>query len=359
MKKIFKTSIDDLEILEHIIEYIDENYLKLILEQNLILRHHCNADNLKKYRFNREIVENKTIELCKKNIDLRGKILILWGKRLSNTTKCVENAEDVNVIIDKLKKKSSLEQVFEYCTVLWQKNDEKDNLAGDDLYELYKEKKGKEVLDKDINLEVEDKEEINMDIMSISLGECIQSITKAKSEQEDTKVQLLAKEKEVEELKSKLHLIIDNRELKKEIKVLARNISEIEKTFKEESNQLRKDISAYKKENESLKSGIEDIYKVVKQFKVDNIVKMLIENQNQINNSLKGSIIESVQKNNEAYLKIMEDRITERINEIEVVKVDNSETIVQVEPVGPSIQPSRGVTLQEQNFDELLDGLML
>ena len=342
MKKIFKTKIEDFEIIDIIIETLEDNALKQLINENAFLKHMCKKEDSKRFRFIRSIVEEKTKQLYKKDSTLRKRILSLWEIECMDENKFVDSIVSPDEIIDQGPEAGGLITGFKYCTVLWQKNNKEFNDFGDIMFKAYKLEKSKK------NKESIEGIDVNSDIMSLSLGECIQALMKSEKQIEEMKNNIDEKNKEIKELKNELSSVIDNRELKKEIKALTRSMNEMKGDFKDKNFKLITEIDEIKKENITLKKTINEICGALSNFNSSLIVKEIIENQNNINNSLKGTLVESTQRNIEMLLKEFEKKIDDKIK----INMTNSNKSIDINPRG---EVNNERSEEKINFEELLE----
>lgn len=312
MGKIFKTAVEDFEIIDIIIELLEDSDLKQLINENAFLKHMCKKDDSKRFRFVRNVAEEKIRQLYKKDTILRKKILLLWEVECNEQNKFINSIDSPEKIIDQEPELGGLVNGFKYCTILWQKNNKEFNDFGDRMFKEYKVQKSKK------NKQSIEGINMNNDIMSLSLGECIQALMKSEKEIKEMKANMEVKDKEIIDLKNELSSVIDNRELKKEIKVLTRSINEVKNDFKEKNLKLVDEINEVRKENIAFRKSINEISGVLGDFNSNLIIKEIIESQNNINNSLKGSIIESTQKNIELLFKEFEKKLNEKMKSSEV-----------------------------------------
>ena len=138
------------------------------------------------------------------------------------------------------------------------------------------------------------------------------------------------------------------KKLKKEIKALTRSINEVKNDLKEKNSRLIDEIDEVKKENIILSKAINEISGVLHNFNSNLIIKEIVERQNNINNSLKGNLIESMQKNLESLFKELEKKIDEKMKNIQTkdpITVDESGTVT------PTVKP----TEEKVDFEKLLE----
>ena len=342
MKKIFKTKIEDFEIIDIIIETLEDNKLKELINVNAFLKHMCKKEDSKRFRFVRSVAEEKIKQLYKKDSTLRKRILQLWDMECKEQNKFVDSIDSPVEIVNQEVELGGLINGFKYCTILWQKSDKDFNEFGDIMFKEYKVQKSKK------NKESIEGINMNNDIMSLSLGECIQALMKSEKEIEEMKGSIEDKDKEIKELKRELSSVIDNRELKKEIKALTRSINEVKNDLKEKNSRLIDEIDEVKKENIILSKAINEISGVLHNFNSNLIIKEIVERQNNINNSLKGNLIESMQKNLESLFKELEKKIDEQMKNIQTkdpITVDESGTVT------PTVKP----TEEKVDFEKLLE----
>ena len=318
MRKMFNTDIDDFEIIDLIIDNIGEDSLQMLVEENVLLKHKCKVGNCKKFKFNEKVVLEQTKILYRKDLKLRKSIMKLWNIRVKHENKKINSIKEINELKELIGNIKIFDCMFNYCTILWQKDDEEFNRYADELFEVYNEKKQSEEEDGKIEQVSFNftEGEVNVDekIISLSLGECIQTIASSKKEIEEKSLQLKKQEEEIKELKNSLGMVIDNRDLKKEIKSLTRKINEVQSNIKEENEKLKLDLLELKKENLELKKIISSIEKKINAYDSNMIVKQVTESQTNISNILKGGIVENLTKNIEGLFLNFEQKLKD-INE--------------------------------------------
>ncbi|MBX9184570.1 hypothetical protein [Clostridium sp. K04] len=348
MKKIFKTNIDDFEILDLIIEYFQDDNLRLIIDENPLLKFSCIPEGGKRFRFNRDVVEVKVKEFIRKDRKIRISLLKMWEKIVVNEIKEIDFILTTEDMYTKLSKGKTSKYIFRSCTILWQKNKLDLNKCGDKLYEIYKEKINSQ--NEEFNDSQAKIEEIGMnnDIMSLTLGECIQELVNAKKEIIELNEKVKEKENESQKLKSNLDSIIDNRDLKKEIKFLSKRINEVDLLIKEENEKLNTELCEIKKENVELRKKIEAIDKSISSINMNTLIKTLSESQNNFNNTLKGGLVEIIQKNMEIVLLGLEERLLKKLEEKDN-KYNNT----------PSIEVKEEGSDKDNNFNTLIESILL
>ena len=344
MKKIFITNIDDFEIFDLMIEYFQDDRLRLIIEKNPLLKFACIPTNGKRFRFNRDIVKEKVKEFVRKDKKIRISLLKVWEKTVVNQIKEIDLLSNTEDIHEKLSEGKTAEYIFKSCTILWQKSKLDLNKCGDKLYEIYKEKIN-EFNDSKVNIE---ETGMNNDIMSLTLGECIQDLVNAKKEIIDLNDKIKKKEEEAEKLKSNFNSIIDNRDLKKEIKLLSKKINEVDLRIKDENEKLNIEICELKKDNLELRKKLDTIDKNLSSINMNTLIKTLSESQNDFNNTLKGGLVEVIQKNMETVLLGLEERLFKKLEE-----KDNKHNKTS------SIQLKREVPNKDNDFNTLITSRLL
>lgn len=359
MAKIFNTNIEDFEIIDTIIDYLDDNDINDLIDSNIVLRFQFRPN---KKKIDRSIINQKIKQIYKKDITLKREIVNTWNFNIVSTQSEVRKAKDIDKYIQNIVDKNISLEIFENCTILWKESDKELNKRGDNLYEEYKrafEEESNEIMHLINGIEEEVSLEMDNDIMNTSIGEFIKKITTSTIELENLKKKLDDKEKENKELYKSLESVTNNKDLKKEIKILNKKLVEIQSEVINKNIILIKEINELKEENKNLINNIKNIIDFFNKFNVEDISKSLMKNiidvQTNMNNSLKGGIIESINKNIDNRFKNLEEKINNMANEKETIIAtpENKENEIK-HPITETYEEGTGLAKILEELDTIL-----
>lgn len=322
MAKIFNANIEEFEIIDKIVDYLDDNDINSLIDSNVVLRFQFRANKANKKKIDRSIIDKKIKQVYKKEITLKREIVKIWNFNIALTQSEIRKAKDIDKYIQSIIDENIPLEIFENCTILWKESDKELNKRGDNLYEEYKrafEEQSSEIMNSINEIEEEVSLEMDNNIMNTSISEFIKKVM----ELENLKRKLEDKEKENRELQKALESVTNNQDFKKEIKVLNKKLGEIQSEVINKNTILIKEINELKKENKELMNNIKNITNLLSKFNIEDISKVLIKNitdvQTNMNNSLKGGIIESINKNIDHSFKNLEEKINNMANEKETI----------------------------------------
>ena len=124
-KKIFKTSIEDNEIIKEILYKFTINDFEMLLENDLILKHRCKAENFRKTNSDKEKVRLKIVEFMKDSNKLKQKILDTFDLRSEVNEHVKEIKEKNKLSIDNILKEYK-DEILEFSVFLWRCNSTQD-----------------------------------------------------------------------------------------------------------------------------------------------------------------------------------------------------------------------------------------
>lgn len=325
MARIFNAKVEEFEIIDTIIEYLDDTDINRLIDSNIVLRFRFKANKANKKKLNRTITDEKIKQVYKNDITLKHEIIKTWSFNVSLTQSTMKKTKSVDKHIKEIVKDNIPLDMFEYCTILWKSSNEDLNKKGDYLYEEFKKALEVQYNKKsESSNEIEDWVDIEMDnnSMNTSISEFIQNVSAITAELQNVKKELEDKRAENKKLKESLEIVIDNRELKKEIKMLNKKLMEVQGEVGNKNSLLVKELNEVRKENQELEKEIKNITKSLSKFNIESLSKVLIKNiidaQTDINNSLKGGIIESVNKKIDNGLKSLEGKMNTIPKEIQI-----------------------------------------
>ena len=364
MAKIFNANIEEFEIIDTIVDYLDDNDINSLIDSNVVLRFQFRPNKANKKKIDRSIIDEKIKQVYKKDITLKREIVKRWNFNIASTQSEVRKAKDIDKYIQSIIDENIPLEIFENCTILWKESDKELNKRGDNLYEEYKrafEEESSEIMNSINEIEEEVSLEMDNNIMNTSVGEFIKKVTTSSMELENLKRKLEDKEKENRELQKALESVTNNQDLKKEIKVLNKKLGEIQSEVINKNTILIKEINELKKENKELMNNVKSITVLLSKFNIEDISKALIKNitdvQTNMNNSLKGGIIESINKNIDHSFKNLEEKINNIANDIQID--EKKETIIAIpEKKKDEIKYQKTETYEDSTgLAEILKGL--
>ncbi|MDO5516989.1 MAG: hypothetical protein Q4F66_05495 [Clostridium sp.] len=323
MSKIYKTQIEDDEILKIITDLIPRDKLTDLLDKNLLYKHKCGVSSSKNKTIHIDKLRKNAFELSSVNITFRKTIIEIWDKYCTSNKKNYGTSQDIKTIISKKIEVKQITNLFECITLCWREESEELNNLGDQGYEVYKKFQDESVSDDSDNIDDFDKSEnsnikekitMDKDFMKLSIGEALELISKSNTENEQIKKSLEEKEKEIKELRNTLNEAVENKAVKKELTSAKNAIKAVEKEFKEENQVLKKEIAELKKMNEQMLNLLTSMNKKIEETDINYMMKNVIEKQKENNNALKGSIVDSIKKNIEGIMNESEVRITAGIS---------------------------------------------
>ena len=135
----------------------------------------------------------------------------------------------------------------------------------------------------------------DLNLLSMSLIDIVDEITKHKKEIENLKQKLASKEKEIIQLKEKNKESLTSKEIKKDFKNIDRQISNLEEANKENKENIIKNIEALVVKNSDLQKSLAEQAKSLKNIEKNKFIKEISDLITDFYSSLKGEI---TKKNN-------------------------------------------------------------
>lgn len=317
MKRYFNSYMDEFEIINTIIEYLDDSDIDSLINSNIMLRFHLKTNKSNINKIDRSLINDKIQQLHKQDTVLRRQIVKYWNLYLVTVQNRLKSITDIDVHLQNIVKNEEPIEIFKYCTALWKDTDSELNKKGDDLYGHYLSsllEDDSEIIDCDNKTKKSEVIDMDNNITNASIGEFLQKVSTVTLELDNVKKQLEDTKLENKKLKENLEKIIDNRDLKKEIKTLNKKLTDIKGEIEAKNNSLLNELNNAIKENEQLKNEIKNISEYLNKFNVDSLSKTLTKNlidaQTNMNNSLKGGIIENINKCIENHFKNIEEKLT-------------------------------------------------
>ena len=130
--------------------------------------------------------------------------------------------------------------------------------------------------------------------------------------------------------------------------LLSKKINEVDLRIKDENEKLNIEICELKKDNLELRKKLDTIDKNLSSINMNTLIKTLSESQNDFNNTLKGGLVEVIQKNMETVLLGLEERLLKKLEE-----KDNKHNKTS------SIQLKREVPNKDNDFNTLITSRLL
>lgn len=327
-KKIFKTSIEDNEIIKEILYKFTINDFEMLLENDLILKHRCKAENFRKTNSDKEKVRLKIVEFMKDSNKLKQKILDTFDLRSEVNEHVKEIKEKNKLSIDNILKEYK-DEILEFSVFLWRCNSTQDNDLADELYSIYKIERVCE-LDNQKENEINrgDCMDDNKELFSMTLQDCIKKFSSI-DEELKAKDNIINQQKEIiKNLEKNNSTYI--KDIKKEISQLSKRIEKIDSENIKNFKETYEEFKLIKKENESLKQLIELQNKELKKINLNKVIKDInqdnVEQLKKIEKSISKVIENNIYNYEQKLLEALNRFIEENKKEIRIVDSIESET---------------------------------
>ena len=360
MNKIYKTTIEDNEIIDVIIDELSEVQFKKLINRSIIFKHKCGITPNSKVTIHMDTIRSIAKDLYKSNVQFKKIVVELWNKHSAEIKKTRVGKKNLKQLIEKnleLKKRIDL---LEYVVLCWNDESEEINELGDKGFELYKSIR-EENNEKN---EEEKKEESKMDknFMDLSIGEVLKIIEENENNNESLKKELEEKEKENKKLKESLLNAVDNKDLRKEISAIKNTLKSFDKLVNDKEQELKKEIDELKKNASEITSLL---VQMNKKIDLDYTARKIIEKQKESNNTLKGGIVDILDKKIISLISSMEDKVMKEIKELKSITPSNSSSeapkaVIENQVPKKVIKESQlrdyeGREEKEKDFDEMVD----
>lgn len=355
MKGIFRTRIDEIEIIKQVLEYSNLIDFSALIEKDIYYRYKCKMVDLNNKKIEEKDYSKIAIEHSSKNVKFRRHILEKWAMMISDIVPKIEDADELNEEIRSHKEENNYtkENKFLFICYLWLKDNEKYNNEGDELYKLYKKstdfhcdsfqmRKDETIDHKNLKLEYKGADKMSLfnekekqggtsmdfnvkdDLMTLSIGELINVVISSKEDEVRLRSELVEKDKEIAKMKKQLDLMLDNRALKKELKISNKNVLELQSAIKKENEMLIGKVMELKKDNKQLLESIDKTKEYIKENVTNEIRREIKSKQGDMTNLLKSIVPEAINKNNKVIVEEIYKMIQNEITETNT-KVDNED----------------------------------
>ena len=317
-KKIFKTTIEDNEIIKEIISCFTINDLENLIENDILLKHICNIKK-NKITNSKEEIKSHIIKVIKNNYSIKQKILDIWD--LNRDTKdYIKKIKKENRFLIKNILENYEDKLLDISSFLWRCNSVEDNRFADELYKIYITKKQK-------NEEVGcDFMEENKELLSMTLQDFIERIIKYDNDLELKDCIINEQKETIKKLEKKINNLTI---IKKDISQLNKKFIEIENNNKLIYKQIEEYITCMK--NDDLKQLIQEQNKELKKINLRKGLKDINENNNNMLLNFERSIIKCLDetlKNHEKKISdMMEDKVNYILNSIKTKKSEEISTV--------------------------------
>lgn len=370
MKMIFKTQVDERRLVKEILEYSYLIDFQNLLKKSIPYRYKCKMANLNNLKVQEKKYATIALEHSSKDIKFGKYILEEWAMIVTRIVPKIEDKDKLDEQIKSHKEENDYtkEKKFLFICYLWLKDKDKYNKIGDELYKLYKqlpkvhcenlqEDKDETICNKNFKFKDKSDEIISMNIvdenyqstnlgdkkeekrkfsmvvnvkenlMNLSIGELINIVVKSNEEEVRLRAELMEKDKEMDRLKKQLNTMLDKRELKKELKTHNKNMLEIVSAAKKENEVLTEKIIELKKDNKQLLECIHKTKEYIRENVTTEIRRDIKNKQTDINNLLKGIVLEAINKNNKIIIDEIQQIVDNKIT-ITNTRVDNEEGLI-------------------------------